>query len=121
MQRAAELLGDGAMVVEVAAPPASMRGRLCEHIDDFVERALGIRGAPSPYLTAWSAMPEDADARLKDQLFRARTMGATGIAIAMGSLSRIAAPALTPEDSATLRSLAHAAENGPVRGARRRR
>jgi len=114
VQRTAELLGEGAMVVEVVAPPASMRGRLCEHIDYLVERALGIRGAPSPYLTAWPSTPEDAGARLEDQLFRARTTGATGIAIAMGSLSRIAAPALTPEDSATLRSLAHAAENGPV-------
>lgn len=113
VQRTAELLGDGAMVVEVVAPPASMRGRLCEHIDDFVERALGIRGAPSPYLTAWASMPEDADARIADQLFRARTLGAAGIAIAMGSLSRIAAPALTPEDSATLRSLARATESGP--------
>ncbi|MEA2753259.1 MAG: hypothetical protein QOI41_7402 [Myxococcales bacterium] len=113
VQRTAELLGDGAMVVEVIAPPASMRGRLCEHVDELVERALGIRGAPSPYLAAWSAMPEDAAARLQDQLFRARTLGATGIAIALGSLARIAAPALTPEDSAMLRSLAYATANGP--------
>jgi hypothetical protein len=114
VQRTAELLGAGAMVVEVIAPPASMRGRLCEHVDEVLERALGIRGAPSPYLAAWSAMPEDAAARLQDQLFRARSLGATGIALAIGSLSRIAAPALTPEDSAMLRSLAHAAANGPV-------
>jgi hypothetical protein len=113
VQRTAELLGAGAMVVEVIAPPASMRGRLCEHVDELLERALGIRGAPSPYLAAWSAMPEDAAARLQDQLFRARTLGATGIALAMGSLSRIAARALTPEDSAMLRALAHAAANGP--------
>ena len=113
VQRTAELLGAGAMVVEVLAPPASMRGRLCEHVDELVERALGIRGAPSPYLAAWSAMPEDAAARLQDQLFRARTLGATGIAVAVGSLSCIAAPALTPEDSAMLRLLARAAANGP--------
>jgi hypothetical protein len=113
VQRTAELLGAGAMVVEVLTPPPSMRGRLCEHVDELVERALGIRGAPSPYLAAWSAMPEDAAARLQDQLFRARTLGATGIAVCMGSLSRIAAPALTPEDSAMLRSLARAAANGP--------
>jgi hypothetical protein len=113
VQRTAELLGAGAIVVELVAPPASMRGRLCEHVDELLERALGVRGAPSPYLAAWSAMPEDAAARLQDQLFRARTLGATGIALAMGSLSRIAAPALTPEDSAMLRALAHAAANGP--------
>ena len=115
VQRTAELLGEGAIVVEVAAPSASLRGRLADHLDELVERALGVRGAPSPYLVAWSAMPEDADAgaRLADQLFRARSAGATGIAIAMGSLARIAAPALTPEDSATLRHLARATENGP--------
>ncbi len=115
VQRTAELLGEGAIVVEVAAPPASLRGRLADHVDELVERALGVRGAPSPYLVAWSAMPEDADAgaRLADQLSRARSVGATGFAIAMGSLSRIAAPALTPEDSALLRHLARATDNGP--------
>jgi hypothetical protein len=115
VQRKAELLGDGAIVVEVSSPLASLRGRLAERVDELVERALGVHGAPSPYLVAWSTMPDDADAgaRLADQLFRARTVGATGIAIAMGSLSRIAAPALTPEDSATLRLLARATENGP--------
>ena len=115
VQRTAELLGEGAIVVEIASPPASLRGRLADHLDELVERALGVRGAPSPYLVAWSAMPDDADAgaRLADQLFRARSVGATGIAIAMGSLAMIAAPALTPEDSALLRQLARATENGP--------
>ena len=113
VQRTAELLGEGAVVVEVAAPAASLRGRLADHLDELIERALGVRGAPSPYLVAWSAMPDDAGARLADQLLRARSAGATGIAIAMGSLARIAAPALTPEDSATLRHLARATENGP--------
>lgn len=114
VQRISELLGAGAMVVEVPSPPASMRGRLAEHVDERVERALGIRGAPSPYLTTWASMPEDAEARLADQLFRARTVGATGIAIAMGSLARIAAPALTPEDSAALRALARATHTSPL-------
>ena len=115
VQRKAELLGDGAIVVEIGTPLASLRGRLAERVDELIERALGVHGAPSPYLVAWSTMPDDADAgaRLADQLFRARSVGATGIAIAMGSLSMIAAPALTPEDSATLRHLARATENGP--------
>ncbi|MDB4933918.1 MAG: hypothetical protein JWP87_890, partial [Labilithrix sp.] len=122
LQRTAELLGEGAIVVEVASPAASIRGRLGEHVDYLVERALGIRGAPSPHLEAWSTMPDDdvegaaanAGARLADQLFRARSVGATAIAIAVGSLSRIAAPALTPEDSATLRLLAVAAKESAV-------
>jgi hypothetical protein len=121
-QRTAELLGDGAIVVEVASPAASIRGRLGEHIDYLVERALGIRGAPAPYLESWSMLPDDADAsvtvdagaRLADQLFRARSVGATGIAVAIGSLARVAAPALTPEDSASLRSLSEVALTSAV-------
>jgi hypothetical protein len=114
MQRTSELLGVGAIVVDVPSPPASMRGRLAELIDELLERALGIRGAPSPYLTAWSSMPDDAGGRLADQLFRARTVGAAGIAIAMGSLAQIAAPALTPEDSAALKTLARSARTVPL-------
>lgn len=115
VQRKAELLGEGAIVVEVPPPLASIRGRLGDHLDELVERALGVRGAPSPYQVAWSARPDEADAgaRFADQLVRAMSVGASGLAIAMGSLSRIAAPALTPEDSATLRHLARATENGP--------
>ncbi len=112
--RTAELLGAGAIVVAVGAPPASMRGRLAEFIDDAIERQLGVHDAPSPYLTAWSAMPDEADERLADQLARARSVGATGLAIVMGSLSRIAAPALTPEDSATLRMLARTCARAAV-------
>ena len=113
VQRTAELLGEGAVVVDVPPPPASMRGKLAEYLDDKVERALGVRGAPSPYLAEWSASEGEA-LRLGDQLSRARRVGATGIAIALGSLDRIAAPALTPEDSATLRAYAQAARDEAV-------
>jgi hypothetical protein len=114
VQRTAELLGADAIVVVISPPAPSVRGRLAERVDDVIERELGARGAPSPYLTEWSAMPDDAEARLADQLFRARTVGATGIAIAMGSLAGIARPALTPEDSALLRVLAKATESVPL-------
>jgi hypothetical protein len=114
LQRTAELLGDGALVVIVPPLPASARGRLGEHLDELVERELAARGAPSPYLCAWSAMPDDAEARLADQLFRARTVGASGIAIAMGSLARTATPALDVADCATLRALLLAAASAPL-------
>lgn len=114
VQRTSELLGAGAIVVDMACPPASIRGKLSEHLDELIERALGIRGAPSPYLSTWGSMPDETDARLADQLFRAKTVGATGIAIAMGSLARIAAPALTPEDSAALRVLARLTRTSPL-------
>jgi hypothetical protein len=114
VQRTAELLGAGAIVVEVPSPPASLRGKLAEHLDEMIERALRVHGAPSPYLATWGSMPDEAAARLADQLFRARTVGATGIAVAMGSLARIAAPALSPEDSAALRALAQATPSAPL-------
>ncbi|MBX3264238.1 MAG: hypothetical protein KF782_31490, partial [Labilithrix sp.] len=113
-QLCTELLGEGALLVTVPPPGQEMRGRLGEVLEELVERELARMGAPSPYLAAWSAMPEDAQARLADQLFRARTVGATGIAIAIGSLRALAAAALTPDDSATLRWLADAAEEAPL-------
>ena len=106
VQRSAELLGSGAMLVTLPPPSLDARGRLGDILEELVERELARRGAPSPYLSAWSAMPEDATARLANQLFRARTVGASGLAIAMGTLAAIARPMLTPDDSATLRWLA---------------
>ncbi len=114
VQRTAELLGEGAVVVTIPPLPATMRGHLAEHLEEHLERELAVRGAPSPYLAAWSAMPDDAEERLADQLFRARTTGASGIALAMGSIAAAACPALTPEDSATLRWLARATTHAPL-------
>ena len=113
-QRCTELLGAGALLVTLPPPTIHARGRLGELLEELVERELARLGAPCPYLAAWSAMPEDAQARLADQLFRARTVGATGLAIAMGSLRAIAAPSLTPDDSATLRWLAETTEEAPL-------
>jgi len=114
VQRTVELLGAGAVMVVVPPPVATLRGRLAERLDDLVERELGARGAPSPFLSEWSAMPDDVEERLADQLFRARTVGATGIAIAFGTLAAIARPALTPEDSALLRVLERSARTVPL-------
>ncbi len=113
-QRCTELLGAGALLVTLPPPTHHTRGRLGEVLEELVERELARLGAPSPYLAAWSAMPEDAQARLADQLFRARTVGASGLAIAMGSLRAIAAPSLTPDDSATLRWLAETTEEASL-------
>ena len=113
-QRCTELLGHGAVLITVPPPTKDVRGRLGEVLEELVERELARMGAPSPYLAAWSAMPEDAQARLADQLYRARTVGATGLAIALGSLSAIAAPVLAPDDSATLRWLAETTEEAPL-------
>jgi len=114
VQRTAELLGEGALVVAIPPLPPTMRGHLADHLEEHLERALAERGAPSPYLAAWSAMPDDAEERLADQLFRARTVGSSGIALAMGSIAAASCPTLTPEDSATLRWLAVAAQRVPL-------
>lgn len=114
MQRTAELLGAGAVVVNVPPLPTAFRGRLAEHVGERIERELAARGAPSPYLPAWSSMPDDAQALLADQLFRARTVGATGIALILGTLANASVPALTPEDSATLRLFMTMARQAPL-------
>ena len=113
-QRSIELLGAGALLVTLPPPVLSARGRLGELLEELVERELARLGAPSPYLAAWSAMPEDATARLADQLSRARAVGGTGIALAMGSLGAIGRPSLTPDDSTTLRWLADASLHAPL-------
>lgn len=113
-QRTIELLGDGALVVTLPPVTVDVRGHLGAVLEELVERELALLGAPSPFLAAWSAMPEDAQARLADQLFRARTVGATGLAMALGSLQAIAKPTLTTDDSATLRWLASATDGAPL-------
>jgi hypothetical protein len=113
VQRTTELLGDGALVVEVAPPSTAMRGRLAELIDEVIERELARVGAGCPYIAEWTAMPEDAAARFDDQLFRMKSAGATGLVVALGSIAAIARPALTPEDSATLQRLALATRATP--------
>jgi hypothetical protein len=112
-QRTAELLGEGAVVVEIPPLPWAMRGRLAEHVDDHIERLLAARGCPSAHLCAWSAMPDDPEARLSDQLFRVRTLGGTRLALAMGTLAA-GGDALTPEDSVTLTRLAHTTRHAPL-------
>jgi hypothetical protein len=105
-QRGNELVGAGALLVRMPPPTSHVRGHLGSLLEELVERELARVGAPSPYLAAWTAMPEEANARLADQLSRAREVGATGLAIALGTLSAIARPALCPDDSAVLRWLA---------------
>ncbi len=114
LQRRAELLGAGALVVVVPALPDERRGHLAEHVDARIERELAARGAPSPYLSSWSASPDDVEARLADQLFRARSVGACGIALLLGSVVPQADATLTPDDSATVRFFARCTHDRPV-------
>lgn len=114
LQRRAELLGAGALVVVVPPLPDDRRGHLAEHVDARIERELAARGAPSPYLASWSALPDDVEARLADQLFRARSVGACGIALLLGSIVPQDDATLTPADSATVRFFARCTSDRPV-------
>src|SRR5687768_16458281 len=73
---------DGLLLVCVPPPGPGARSRLAIHLETAIENALERRGAAPPGVGASS----DLDASLSDQLFRARQVGARGIAISMASL-----------------------------------
>lgn len=103
----------GMVVAELEGVGPSARGRLAELIAETIERELTARGETSPGLGG--GVP-DRDARLSDQLFRARRSGATGIAIVLGPLRAAtgARGALDPDDCATLRFFAGATRERPL-------
>jgi len=109
---ASALESAGLVQATVEPPEASSRGRLREVIEAAIEAALEERGAAPPGLGASS----DLDASLSDQLFRARHIGANGLAIHLGSLAALTnlAGALDAEDSAVLRWWIAATEERPV-------
>jgi hypothetical protein len=107
-----ELAISGMLVVELEGIGPSIRGRLRDAVDDAIERELSARGAAGAGISSSS----DPDAALSDQLFRARRIGAPGIAIVLGPLRAAAGAlgALEPEDCATLRFIAAATSERPV-------
>jgi hypothetical protein len=102
----------GVIVAELEGIGPSARGRLAEVVAETIERELSGRGAAGPGLTNAT----DRDARLGDQLFRARRAGATGIALVLGPLRAATGPlgALDPDDCLTLRFLADATRERPL-------
>jgi hypothetical protein len=100
------------LVVSVDGLGASARGRLADVIEEAIERELDARGAAPPGIGSSS----DADAALSDQLFRARRVGASGLALLVGALRGATSPrgALEAEDSATLRFWADATRERPI-------
>jgi len=112
----------GLLAVEIADPPwiynppagtgvAKQRGKLRDAIEWAIESALEANGAPPAGIG-----DGDLDQNLSDQLFRARSVGASGVALyfpqlaAAGSL----AGALDAEDSAVLRWWIAATSERPV-------
>jgi len=114
LSRKAELLGDlrsrGYVVASVVRAPAP--GRLRQAVEEVVESALAMRGAPPPSVPA----DVDAAASLRDQLTRARMLGATGMALVLPPLTTMieGSSTLNLTDSAVLSAFGEAAQSGSV-------
>jgi hypothetical protein len=103
----------GLLAVELPILGPAMRGHLAVAIESAIEQALQERGSIPPGVAASG----DLDASLSDQLYRARLVGATGLAISLGALDGLAnlAGALDAEDSAVLRWWIRETAERPVR------
>src|SRR4051794_35293332 len=91
----AELRARRYLIAPVASPE---RGRLRHAIDDAVEGALALRGALPPAVDLDAAL----DLVLRDQVFRARALGATGLAVTLPQLGEASGSVLDVDDGATL-------------------
>ena len=116
-----EAASAGLLYVEVPTPPwihsspigVTQRSRLRDVIDATIESALEAGGAASAGVSGFP----DLDQSLSDQLFRARSIGASGLALYVPYLAAAGnlAGALDAEDSAVLRWWIAAASERPVR------
>ncbi|HRI63481.1 MAG TPA: hypothetical protein PK156_04565 [Polyangium sp.] len=114
LPRKAEMLGDlrgrGYIVASVSRPSAV--GRLRQVIEEAVESALAMRGAPPP------SVPVDVDmaTSLRDQLKRTQGLGATGLALVLPPLGALTEgeSTLNLMDSAVLAAFGEAAQTGAV-------
>jgi hypothetical protein len=106
------LARQGMILIELEGIGPSMRGQIGRSVRESIERELGLRGAAGPV----SESAGDVDADLRDQLYRARSVGASGIAIVLGPLRRAGGPlaALDPLDCHTLQRIARLAAEHPV-------
>ncbi|WP_438033360.1 hypothetical protein [Sorangium sp. So ce204] len=96
-----------------ASAPAAPDGQLRATIEEAVELALALRGALPPRVQEGAPV----EVAIADQIFRARALGASGLAVALPRLAggRSASPrALHPDDSATLLAWLGAAREAPV-------
>lgn len=108
----------GFVVVEIEGIGPSACGRLGEVIDEAIERELTASGAAGPPASdlIMTGNPSEPDRTLGNQLYRARSAGAAGIAVVLGPLRAAARSdgALDPRDCAALRLLAIAERERPV-------
>ncbi|MGE0325103.1 MAG: hypothetical protein AB7K71_10940 [Polyangiaceae bacterium] len=103
----------GLLWVNVPAPSAQQRGQLALVIDAAIEEQLADRAAgPAGFGAA-----TNLEATLSDQLYRARSVGSSGLVLMFDTLARLTnlAGALDAEDSAVLRWWLRAATEKRVR------
>ncbi|WP_437569126.1 hypothetical protein [Sorangium sp. So ce542] len=93
-----------------ASAPAAQDGQLRAALDEAVELALAMRGALPPRVQEGAPL----EVVIADQVFRARALGAAGLAVGLPRLAGGARGALHPEDSATLLAWLGAAREAPV-------
>ncbi|MFT3774020.1 MAG: hypothetical protein QM820_52310 [Minicystis sp.] len=93
----------------VAAVPAPERGRLRHAIDEAVEGALAMRGA----LPSGVHLDAALEPTIRDQVFRARALGATGLCVTLPGLGRDA-EVMDAADSETLLAWLAAAKRAPL-------
>ncbi len=92
----------------LAQVPSPLRSRMRRAIDDTVEAALALRGALPPCVE----MDAPIDLVIRDQIFRARALGATGLAV---MLPRVESEgALSIEDGAALSAWLAASRRAPL-------
>src|SRR6185312_11961725 len=77
----------GLMLVDVAPPRDALRGRLWAWMEGAIERALETKGALPPHVGEGARI--DREAGLADAMRRARSCGASGLAIWVPSLANI--------------------------------
>lgn len=113
-----QLARTGFVVVQIEGIGPSVAGRLGEMIDEAVERELRARGAAGPGVAelATTDAASERDAVLGNQVYRARSAGAAGIAIVLGPLRAAArrCRGLDPCDCDALRHLASATRALPL-------
>ncbi|WP_437778095.1 hypothetical protein [Sorangium sp. So ce1097] len=93
-----------------ASASTASEGQLRAALDEAVELALAMRGALPPRVEVGAAL----ETVIADQVFRARALGAAGLAVALPRLVGEAPGTLHPEDSATLLAWLGAAREAPV-------
>jgi hypothetical protein len=93
----------------VARAPETPRGGLRKAIDDAVEGALALRGA----LPSATSVDAPLEAIVRDQVFRARALGAAGLGVTVPALARVDG-VVDLDDGAALLTWLAAAREAPI-------